>query len=138
MRGDQTVIQHLNAVLKTELTAINQYLLHARLLKHWGVSKLGAYEHQQSLEETKDADELVTGSVATFASSAREIVSLAACAAARSTCGLPVATPWFVIRNVSTSPTVCCALAVRADAAQSAAHPIITPNRFMTSITRLF
>jgi bacterioferritin len=59
VRGDPTVIQHLNAVLKTELTAINQYLLHARTLKHWGVSKLGAYEYQQSLEETKDADELI-------------------------------------------------------------------------------
>ena len=59
MRGDPTVIQHLNAVLKTELTAVNQYLLHSRTLNHWGVSKLGAHEYQQSLEETKDANELI-------------------------------------------------------------------------------
>jgi bacterioferritin len=59
VRGDPTVVQHLNAVLKTELTAINQYFLLARTLKHWGVRKLGAYEYQQSLEETKDADKLI-------------------------------------------------------------------------------
>jgi bacterioferritin len=59
MRGDQTVIQHLNAVLKSELTAINQYFLHARMLRHWGVSKLGDREYHASLDEMKDGDKLI-------------------------------------------------------------------------------
>jgi bacterioferritin len=59
MRGDPTVIQHLNAVLKNELTAINQYFLHARVLRHWGVSKLGDREYHASLDEMKDADKLI-------------------------------------------------------------------------------
>lgn len=59
MRGDQTVIQHLNAVLKNELTAVNQYFLHGRMLRHWGVAKLGAREYHASLDEMKDADKLI-------------------------------------------------------------------------------
>jgi len=45
MQGDATVITHLNAVLRNEMTALNQYFLHARVLEHWGVVKLGAYEY---------------------------------------------------------------------------------------------
>ena len=59
MQGDETVITHLNAVLKNEMTALNQYFLHARVLEHWGVSKLGAYEYDESIDEMKHADMLI-------------------------------------------------------------------------------
>ena len=59
MQGDATVLIHLNAVLKNEMTALNQYFLHARMLEHWGVVKLGAHEYDESIDEMKHADMLL-------------------------------------------------------------------------------
>ncbi|MEY4722451.1 MAG: bacterioferritin [Pseudomonadota bacterium] len=58
MKGDAKVIEFLNKVLQAELTAINQYWLHFRMLDNWGVSKLAAHERHESIDEMKHADQL--------------------------------------------------------------------------------
>ncbi len=59
MLRDPKVIEHLNTQLTNELTAVNQYFLHARTLEHWGVTKLGKSEYGESIGEMKHADELI-------------------------------------------------------------------------------
>ena len=59
MKGDSKVIEHLNRALKNELTAINQYFLHSRILKDWGLEKLAEKEYEESIDEMKHADALV-------------------------------------------------------------------------------
>ena len=59
MKGDPQVIAHLQAQLKNELTAINQYFVHYRMLKHWGLDKLASKEYDESIGEMKHADALM-------------------------------------------------------------------------------
>jgi bacterioferritin len=59
MKADPTVVEFLNTHLTNELTAINQYFLHARVLRHWGVTKLGQKEYAESIEEMRHADWLM-------------------------------------------------------------------------------
>lgn len=59
MKGDPNIIRLLNAQLTNELSAINQYFLHARMYRHWGLEKIGKKEYEESIDEMKHADKLI-------------------------------------------------------------------------------
>jgi bacterioferritin len=58
MKGDERVLEYLNEALRNELTAVNQYWLHYRLLDHWGIHRLAEFERHESIDEMKHADRL--------------------------------------------------------------------------------
>ena len=81
MKGDEKVIELLNEALKNELTAVNQYWLHYRLLDNWGVHKLAEFERHESIDEMKHADRWPSASCSSTACPTSRCS--AACASAR-------------------------------------------------------
>jgi bacterioferritin len=59
MKGNANIIQHLNSILRNELTAINQYFLHSRMYRNWGLEKMAEHEYKESVDEMKHADKLI-------------------------------------------------------------------------------
>lgn len=60
MQGDENILKHLNQILYNELTAVNQYFLHYKMMQNWGYQKLAQHEYEESLEEMRHADQLAT------------------------------------------------------------------------------
>ena len=59
MQGQTSIVGHLNKVLKNELTSINQYFLHSRMLRNWGIKEFAEHEHEESIDEMKHADKVI-------------------------------------------------------------------------------